>query len=143
MKKGIKIAAGLGLMAVFALSSCNKYEEGPIASLRTKKERVANTWVIESAYRNGEEVTDDYEEYTLHIEKDGDAELAALYTWGSFSYEYETDGTWEFTNKAENLSLDYEDDDADQVYQILRLAEKELWLRELGGEDEIHLAPKQ
>ncbi|MEO9531077.1 MAG: hypothetical protein ABJG68_06185 [Crocinitomicaceae bacterium] len=143
MKKTIKIASGLGLMLAFGLTSCNKYEDGPAISLRTKKERVANTWEIENAYRNGEEVTEDYEEYTLHMEKDGDAELAALYKWGDFSFEYETDGTWMFENDAKTLKLDYENDDADQDYQILRLAEKELWIREIGGEDELHLAPKK
>ncbi|XOV67828.1 MAG: lipocalin family protein [Fluviicola sp.] len=130
------------LFALFVLPACNKYEDGPAVSLRTKKERVANIWQIENAYRNGENVTEDYDEFTLLLRKDGDAELAALYSAGDFTLEYETQGTWEFANDKENLSMDFENDDADRTYQILRLKEDELWLREIGGEDELHLMPR-
>ena len=141
MKIG-KIIVACGVLTMFAFASCNKYEDGPAISLRSKKERIANTWQIEVAYNNGEDVTDQYDEYTLKFTKGGDAELAALYSFGAFSYEYDTDGTWSFGNNAEELDLDYEDDDADASFQILRLAEDELWLREKGGEDELHLMPK-
>ena len=127
------------LLALFVLPSCNKYEEGPAVSLRTKKERVSNEWQIENAYRNGEDVTDEYDEYALRLRKDGDAELAALYSSGDFTFEYETQGTWSFEDKKEELNMDFENDEADRRYQILRLKEDELWLREIGGEDELHL----
>lgn len=130
------------LSTLIVLPSCSKYDEGPGVSLRSKKERVANTWEIEKAMRNGEDVTSDYDEYTLRTTKDGDAELAALYSSGSFSFEYETQGTWMFTDDKESLMLDFENDDADRNYQILRLAEDEMWLREIGGEDELHLKTK-
>lgn len=129
------------LFASFSLVSCSKYEEGPAISLRSKKERVANTWKIDKAYRNGEDVTEDYDQYTLKLTKDGDASLAALFASGNLSFEYETDGTWKFENSKEVLNLDFEDDDADAKYQILKLKEDELWLREQGGEDELHLKP--
>jgi hypothetical protein len=132
----------LALTLVFALSSCNKYEEGPKLSLKSKKARISNEWVIEKATRNGEDVTSSYDEFTLQMMDDGDANLAALYTFGNFSYEYETQGTWMFTDSKNNLKLDFEDNDADQEYQILKLKTDELWLRELGGEDELHLMPK-
>ena len=141
MKTG-KLILGLSLIATMTFASCKKYDEGPIISLRSKKERVANTWQIEAAYNDGEEVTEEYEEYTVKFTKDGDAELAALYSWGDFSFEYETNGTWSFMNNAEELEVDYENDDADEVYQILKLEEDELWLRVKGEEDEIHLMPK-
>jgi hypothetical protein len=38
--------------------------------------------------------------------------------------------------------MDFENDDADRTYQILRLKEDEMWLREIGGEDELHLMPR-
>ena len=141
MKTG-KLILGLGVMAALTFASCKKYEEGPAISLRSKKERVANTWQIEKAYNNGEDVTDEYDEYTVKFTKAGDAELAALYSFGDFSFEYETDGTWAFQNNAEELAVDYENDDADRTYQILKLTEDELWVREKGGEDELHLMPK-
>jgi len=141
MKTG-KLIIGISVIATMALAACKKYEEGPVISLRSKKERVANVWQIGSAYNNGEDVSDQYEEYTVKFTKDGDAELAALYSFGDFSYEYETDGTWEFENNAENLEVDYQDDDADETYQILKLEEEALWLRVKGEEDELHLIPK-
>lgn len=133
--------AGL-LTTLFVLPSCNKYEEGPGVSLRTKKARVANTWKVDKALNNGEDVTSEYDEFTLRTTKDGDAELAALYSIGDFSYEYDTQGTWAFENDKETLLLDFEDDEADNSYQILKLMENEMWLRENGGEDELHLITK-
>ncbi len=142
-KTNVKTLFFTGLLSILVvLPSCSKYEEGPAISLRTKKARVANTWEVEKAYRNNEEVTDDYDEYTLKTTKDGDAELAALYSAGSFSFEYDTQGTWDFADDKESLMLDFEDDGADRNYQILRLTNDEMWLREIGGEDELHLKTK-
>lgn len=142
-KTNVKSILFTGLLSTLVvLPSCSKYEEGPGVSLRTKKARVANTWEVEKAMRNNEEVTDDYDEYTLKTTKDGDAELAANYSSGSFSFEYETQGTWDFADDKETLMLDFENDAADVNYQILRLAEDEMWLREIGGEDELHLKTK-
>ncbi|WP_070137841.1 hypothetical protein [Crocinitomix algicola] len=132
----------IGLIGMVSLTACKKYEEGPVLTLKTKKERVANTWVIEQAFRNGEDVTDDYDEFTLLTTKDGDASLAALYSFGDFSFEYETDGTWEFQSNKENLELDFDTDAADVTYQILKLEEDNMWVREKGGEDELHLMSK-
>lgn len=142
-KTNVKSILFTGLLSTLViLPSCSKYEEGPGVSLRTKKARVANTWEVEKAMRNNEDVTDDYDEYTLKTTKDGDAELAAIYSSGSFSFEYETQGTWDFADDKETLMLDFENDNADVNYQILRLAEDEMWLREIGGEDELHLKTK-
>lgn len=139
MKKNTLILAVV--FCALSLVSCSKYEEGPAISLRSKKERVSNTWKIENAYRSGEDVTEDYDQYTLTMTKDGDARLVAIYTSGAFTFEYETNGTWKFENSKEVLVLDFEDNDADNKYQILKLKEDELWLREQGGEDELHLIP--
>ena len=116
-----------------------KYEEGPKITLLTKKARMENTWNIEKAMDGGEDVTSEYDNYTLELEKDGDAKLTAEYTAGPFAYTGNTDGTWEFENSKENVKFDYEDDDADQSYQILKLTSDELWLREIGGDLELHL----
>lgn len=137
-----KWIAVIGIIGIVSFGSCKKYEEGPAISFKSKKERVANTWIIQQALRDGEDVTSDYDEFTLRTTKDGDAELAALYSFGAFSYEYETSGTWGFESNAELISFDYQDNDADVKYQILRLEEDAMWLREQGGEDELHLVTK-
>lgn len=121
--------------------SC-KYEDGPIVSLRSKEQRLANTWKVESAYNDGNNVTSSYDQYELQMLTDGKARLAAIYTLGNVTFEYETDGRWELINDKEDLKLDFEDNDADRTYQILRLKEKQLWIREKGGDTELHLIPR-
>ncbi len=140
--KNIKLKIALIALIGITATACNKYEDGPKISLASKKSRVENTWKIGQALRNGEDVTSDYDEYTLSLTKDGDAKLAALYTLGNFSYETETDGTWEFKEQKENLFLNFQDDDFDNTYQILKLEKDDMWLREIGGEDELHLVSK-
>jgi hypothetical protein len=140
--KNLKLNIALIVFVGFGLSSCNKYEDGKAINLSSKKSRVENTWKIGQALRNGEDVTSDYDEFTLFLSKDGDAQLAALYTFGNFSYETDTDGTWEFKSNKENLYLDFDDDEFDKTYQILKLEKEDLWLREIGGEDELHLVSK-
>jgi hypothetical protein len=128
----------LTLVAVILSTGC-KYEEGPAISLRTKKARMENTWNIEKAMDDGEDVTDSYDNYTLRLDKTGDASLTASYSYGPFAYTGTTDGTWDFTNDKNDLKLDFEDDDADMEFQILKLTNEELWLREKGEDLELHL----
>lgn len=141
----MKIINLIGVSAIIfsiGFTSCNKYEDGPAFALRLKKERVANTWEVEKAFNDGEDITDQYDEYTLETTKDGDATLEALYTLGAVSFEFETNGTWDFEDDKTELTLDFENDVADNQYQILRLAEDELWLRGIGEEDELQLKTK-
>ncbi len=132
-------------LVVFIVSivpvSCKKYSDGPALSLRSKKERIANTWVIEKAIRNGNDVTNDYEAFTLTLTKDGDANLVATYLFFGVTTQYNTNGTWTFNSSKERIIFDYQNNNADNEYQILRLKENELWLRDVGGEDEVHLQP--
>lgn len=130
------------LGAAMALTACKKYEEGPLIQLTPRDERVANTWEFESAYEDGEDVSDDFDQYELYLASDGDAELTAEYTFLGVDYVTETDGTWSFENNDENLLLNFEDDSQDNEYQILRLTNDELWLRELGNDLELHLREK-
>jgi hypothetical protein len=142
MKINIQLMAILFTGMVFTLASCSKYEDGPGFSLRSKKQRLANTWEVEKAYDDSKDVTEYYDQFELQLFTDGDARLVALYVIGDFSFEYETDGTWDLVNSGEDLELDFENNDADRTYQILRLKEDELWLREKGGNVELHLEAK-
>lgn len=133
---------GLAVSLLLVAASCSKYEDGPMVSLRSKKARVANDWTFVKVTDDGEDVTDSYDEFELTLQEDGDASLVAQYDWGDFSFEFETDGTWMLTDNKEVLELDFESDDADEEYQILRLTENELWLREKGGDREFELEGK-
>ncbi len=133
-------ALAIGLSALI-ITSCNKYDDGPAISLKSRTERVANTWEVEEAMNDGNDVSSDFDQYQLTMLSDGDATLVALYSIGDLSFEFETDGTWEFQDNQEKIFLDFENDDADRTFVILRLMEDELWLREQGGDLELHLRP--
>jgi hypothetical protein len=140
--KTTTLMLALAILGSIGLSSCSKYEDGPIISLRSKKERIANTWRVEKAMDSGSDVTSSFDQYRLEMRSDGAASLAAVYSIGSLNFEFETSGTWSLENSNEDLRLDFENDDADRTYVILRLMEKELWLREKGGSLELHLEPE-
>lgn len=126
---------------VLTASSC-KYEDGPFISLRSKAERVANVWVIDKAYKDGNDETSNYDQYELNLSKGGDAKLTSNYSSGGFTFSFTTEGNWVFENKKNDIRLDFDDDDADQVYEILRLKENELWIKEKGGTRELQLKSK-
>lgn len=131
----------LAFSGSIVLSSCSKYEDGPAFSLRSKEERISNTWRVDKAMENGSDVTSSFDQYELQMLRDGAATLAALYSLGDLTFEFETTGTWTFENSSEDLRLDFENDAADRTYEIMRLKENELWLREKGGSLELYLKP--
>ena len=142
MKSAIKNLSIPILALTLSITSCKKYEEGPMISLRSKKERMANTWKVVKATDDGKDITSSYDQYDLQMLTDGDASIAAIYTIGDISFEFETNGTWDFNDNKEELELDMENDKADLAYNILKLKEDELWLREKGTAVELHLEPK-
>lgn len=132
----------LAFTVTLLATSCKKYDDGPMFSLRSKTERVSNTWRVERATDGGNDVTSSFDQYELQLLSNGDASLAALYSLGSLSFEFQTNGTWSFEDSKEDLRLDFENDAADRTYEILRLKEDELWLQENGGGLELHLIPR-
>lgn len=139
MKNMKYIGLLLGISLVY--SAC-KYEEGPWVSIRSKKERVSNTWKVEKAYEDGQDVTSSYQQYELQLLRSGSAKLVAIYTSGNVTVEYETNGTWDLIDNKEELRLDFENNNADNTYKILKLKEKEMWLRDTDDDVELHLMPK-
>lgn len=140
--KNLSIASILIIITLGSLSTgCGKYDDGPEFSLRSRKERIANTWRVENAMNGGNDVTSSFDQYELKMSKEGGATLTANYALGDLTFEYATSGTWKLVNNDEDLQLDFENNDADETYTILRLKEEELWLRENGGELELQLKP--
>lgn len=143
--KSIRIICGstLGLVLLLTVGAgCNKYEDGPGVSIIPRADRIANTWIFGYAEEDGKNVSDQYDQYELYLNKDGDAELIAKYTVFGNAYETSTNGTWTFTNDQENLKLDFQDDDQDGEYVILRLTSDEIWMRDISQDLEIHLLEK-
>lgn len=141
-KKFIVLFAALIGMAAF-FTGC-KYEEGPFLSLRSKKERVANTWKIESAIeQDGDDVTAAYDGHVLVLTAEGD--LTWTGTW--LLLPFTSEGNWNFTVDNENVQFQYDSifsfpfNDEDE-FQILKLKEDELWLMDMDGDKtEFHLVP--
>lgn len=109
------VLAGTSLL----VPSCGKYEEGPKFTLLTKKMRLVGDWdAKEFVYDSGTTIADNSDDI-LTFEKDG----TARYSLGSFSFS----GTWEFTSDKEKIRTVYSGSTGEVT--ILRLTNKELWLR--------------
>ena len=118
-------------VAVLSLSGCSKYDEGPAISLRSKKARVANIWIVESA----RDIVDD-------------VDITADFTGDSFEWKKDGDylengtkeGTWDFDSKKEFIVITKLDNSTDEL-RIVKLKEKEMIL-EVPGEEIITFSPQ-
>lgn len=142
LKSKIAMFFSVIAIALFAFTSCETYPEGPLISLVSKTDRVTNSWKVAQALDNGTDVTANFNQYELNLAKDGTAELTAKYVFLGVNFDYTTNGTWAFVSDSEKISFNYENDNADGVYQILKLKENEMWLKEDGGTLELHLVTK-
>jgi len=141
--KRIALFAFVLYFIAIGMSSCKKYEDGPMLSLRSKKERISNVWVIESATRNGVDVTNNYKDYILTMTNSGGATLQLKVDFFGTDVFLQTDGTWSLEELNNNLRLDFENNDFDRYYKITKLKEKELGLKEIGyNNDELNLKPR-
>lgn len=138
----LKVLLILLSLSMIGITSCKKYEDGPLISFRSRSERIANNWRVVKATENGNEVTGDFDRYEITFTKGGDANLTAHYTFLGIEYDYTTQGKWSFTDNDKKLDVNYDNDVADAVYVILKLEEKELWVRQENSNLELHLEPR-
>ncbi len=87
---------------------CKKYEEGPMISLRSKTERVANTWKVEKYLKNGVDETADRaskkRNYTETFTKDGVWSYYYIQTDNNGTDEIKSDaGKWQFDNDKKEI----------------------------------------
>ncbi len=122
----------LVLVSIITFDSCKKYPDGPMLSLRTKTERVSNVWRVEKLTKNGTDITVSATEKIYEFKKDG----TFIYSSGSKVVQ----GTWAFIDKKERLDVKTSDP---FKWDILRLKEKEMWVRENDADFfEYHLVPR-
>lgn len=134
------ISVNLIIMAsimVITLQSCSKYEDGPFASLKSKQERVSNSWRVEKYLSNGTDYTSNYDGYTETYTKAGDY----LFTSNSFFGTTSGSGKWELQNNNTEILRSSVDGQDNQVLIILRLTEDEFWYYYMDRDDkrEFHL----
>lgn len=140
--KAIKILLPVIFAAfLFGTQSCGKYEEGPAISLRTKKERLVNDWVLKEYYKNGsKQDLKDSEE--LEIKDDGSAVITDTYEFLGTTTTNTDNYKWDFNSDKTKLILTYVNDDgkinenAATTYTITKLYENELWLTQKDEDDE-------
>jgi hypothetical protein len=137
-----KFMIGVLVVTAFYLQGCDGLPDGPVVSLLSKTERVANDWMVGEALDEGANVTSDYERYELNLTEGGLAELTAKYSFLGIEYDYTTKGTWEFVSNEEKISFDFDNDEADGVYELLRLTKDEMWLKKDAGTVELHFMPR-
>ncbi|MGM0478540.1 MAG: hypothetical protein ACQERC_04890 [Bacteroidota bacterium] len=131
--KMFRILSLAALAVVFVLSSCSKYEEGPLVSLRTKKARITGEWKVEKYVDEdgGESDPNSFDaDSRLELTEDNEARiLVGSDELGS--------GSWEFKNSKESLMLDisiFGIPAQSGTQRILKLKNDEMWLAE---EDDI------
>ncbi|OQC43867.1 MAG: hypothetical protein BWX61_01114 [Bacteroidetes bacterium ADurb.Bin035] len=128
------------------LTSCNKYEEGPSISFRSKTERLCNIWNLVKYIYNGSGaiVSPDQMETTIEFQKDGDVFITSV-SLGITTVS--KTGQWEFYDNSEKIILTMNTDDdtpSRDTLTILKLMEEELWLKKEINSDilEYHFEPK-
>lgn len=126
MKNNIKLLFSV-LSLVFIFTACNKYEEGPKFSLLTKKARISGTWKLEKTIDADGTVEYHNDTERMTIEKDG----TVKFTEDGFSIN----GSWEFISDKEAISfiISVFGESVVENFTILRLKNKELWLKDSDG----------
>jgi hypothetical protein len=119
-----------------SLVSCKKYEEGPVISLRPKEERVANTWRAQRVTQNGKDKTGDYSSLIFTFTKEG------TYTYSIPAWNAHFSGTWRFDGDKEAIITRANSAFAtDDIYNILKLKEDEMWVYDVNDGIEYRLVP--
>lgn len=133
------------IIAVFFMSlistSCNKYSEGPVISLRTKKARLTQKWEFVSGTHSYAGFA---EAYSFEFDKNG--EFIIELEKDTTSTQFFT-GTWEFGSKKGTVitylpSIEYRRLTFLDVYEelnITRLKIDEFWFQE--SSEEVRLVP--
>ena len=145
MKNHFKLSMLVSIAAVLSLVSCGKYEDGPEFSLRSKKSRLVNTWVIEKALQNGVDFTADFRvdnpDYQLEIRKDNS--FVSITYDSLLALRDEVKGTWKFMDDKDEVEFTDGQTGQQSSEKILRLTNTELWTEMDFGFTKIELHYKE
>jgi hypothetical protein len=121
----MKMMKLLSLLLVVGIAvSCGKYEEGPGFTVLTKQMRLTGVWkIVKYVDANGNS-SNSNENTTWELLKGGD--MIVKSGLGS------VDGTWQLQNDKQDLRIKF--GFIDITSEIIRLTNKELWLRDADGD---------
>jgi hypothetical protein len=121
------------MSASFSLTSCKKGSDDPVISLKTRKDRFTNTWTLTSYEKNGQPQDISGATYIYDTYNNGVVTQTVEGSIFGFATRTVTNGTWSFLNDDEDVKIILGEETT--IYNIQRLASKELWLRKTDGSD--------
>ena len=111
----------LASLLLVLFSSCDKYPNGPSFSLRTKKARLCNEWLLTSYQVNGNEFIESQPTVKFAIDKDGTYSISSSETvLGQIQTDYEH-GTWTLDAEGTVLALLIDGEEFPSEYTINQL----------------------
>ncbi|MES2779244.1 MAG: hypothetical protein V4651_05030 [Bacteroidota bacterium] len=131
--KKVTFAFIILIIAITSFSSCKKGTDDPVISLKTRKDRITNTWYLVKYEKNGVNQDTSGSSYVYSIASNGTLTRTVQGVIFGFPTRTVTNGTWTFLNDDEDIQITI--DSKAVVYGIQRLATKELWLKEIVGTD--------
>ena len=127
--QALYLTAALALL--FSFSSCNKYEDGPGLSFRTKTNRLIGTW--ELIKTDGYYINRSGEFTIINFDRDGDFNMiGSYYDYNGQLTSFQEAGDWEWENGKEEVEI--ETYFAKEDWEILRLTNRELWFEIENGQ---------
>ncbi len=88
----------LPVLLIFSLINikCGMYEEGPDISFRSKIERISNTWKIEQAFKDGEDISNNFNYWKVTLTPEG--YFFYFFSLDNSSFNINFTGTWELSD---------------------------------------------
>ena len=152
MKTNFKLLIPIVFVLLTTLMACNKYEEGPSFSLLSVNKRITGTWELKETLVNDQvmNLNDmlaalgnmdmdtitgfdiDLSQITVNsikttFQKDGSGNFYFAVSVMGFPFSQTQAITWKFDSEKENVIITIESED--QEFEIIRLTNKELWLK--------------
>lgn len=113
------------LASMLSFTGCKKYEAGPDISFSSKKERIANTWKVETFLKqNADHTFEIPKDFEIYYGKDGN--------YSTKTGGLETSGKWEFIDKdiigrPAGVKITYTSGSEPLQYTIKKLEEDKHW----------------
>lgn len=125
----------LVLLIALTVASCSKYEDGPSIAVRSRANRLTNSWTYSQVYQNGltvlyglQSADQNYSQSSIGFAEDG---RFSYFDVRQDSSSVRGDGFWEFAEKDEKIILTYDPPSTlIRTLVIKRLERSYLWLEE-------------
>ena len=119
-------------LALLTLSACKKYNEGPVVSIWSRKERIEGKWVVGYAEKNQQDITSSYKDVVWEFTRN----YSVIETTDSFKIN----GIWGTMTNDKDFVIDYDNGNRN-IYEIVRLTRKQFWIRNRQSELFLKLKP--